>query len=68
MEKIILHKESCKACGYCKDVCKKGAISVSEYINSKGYEVMEVDEEKCIKCGLCYTMCPEYVFEILEVE
>ncbi|MEG0051430.1 MAG: 4Fe-4S binding protein [Terrisporobacter sp.] len=67
MEKIILHKESCKACGYCKGVCKKEAIITSEYINSKGYQVVDVDEDKCIKCGMCYTMCPEYVFEILEV-
>lgn len=68
MEKMILHKESCKSCGYCKNVCAKKAIIMGDYINDKGYQTIDVIEEKCVKCGLCYVMCPEYVFEILEVE
>lgn len=68
MEKMVVHKESCKACGYCQLACKKDAIVLSDYVNQKGYQTREVDTEKCISCGMCYTMCPEYVFEILEVE
>ncbi|CAH2213805.1 4Fe-4S binding protein [Tepidibacter aestuarii] len=67
MEKLILHKESCKSCHYCINICPKDAISLSSYMNSKGYQTIKVDEEKCVKCGSCYVMCPEYVFEIVEV-
>lgn len=67
MEKMVLHLESCKNCRYCVVVCPKKAISVSTNINKKGYPTVLVDEEKCIKCGTCYTVCPDYVYEIVEV-
>lgn len=67
MEKTILHVESCKGCRYCINFCPKEAISISSYINKKGYQVVDVDESKCVKCGICHTVCPDYVFEIVEV-
>lgn len=41
-------------------------MSVSDNVNRKGYNTMEIDEEKCTKCGSCYTVCPDYVYEIVE--
>ena len=65
MEKVYTNTVRCKGCGYCINACPKDAISVSEHVNEKGYNTIEVDEEKCVQCGACYKMCPDYVFEIL---
>lgn len=64
--KVILHVERCKGCLYCSIACPVQAISVSDNVNRKGYNTMEIDEEKCTKCGSCYTVCPDYVYEIVE--
>jgi len=37
-------------------------------MNSKGYAVVEVDQDKCIGCGICYTVCPDYVITIKDEE
>jgi len=68
MEKLIIHSESCKSCKYCVNNCPKKALSTSGKINGKGYDYVEVDHDKCICCGICYNVCPDYVFEIKEVE
>ncbi|SHI42686.1 2-oxoglutarate ferredoxin oxidoreductase subunit delta [Dethiosulfatibacter aminovorans DSM 17477] len=68
MKRLITNVESCKSCRYCEDNCPKDAIRVNGEINSKGYPTVVVDHEKCIVCGICYNVCPDYVFEIHEVE
>lgn len=67
MKKVVLHPDSCKGCRYCLHFCPKEALSVTEMVNSKGYLPVQVDAHKCITCGLCYIVCPDYVFELLEV-
>lgn len=63
-DKAYANPDRCKGCYYCMNECPKKAISISGYVNSKGYEAIEVDQEKCIGCGICYTVCPDCVFEI----
>jgi len=65
MAKIELNIDRCKGCYLCMENCPKEAISVSGNVNAKGYEYIQVDDEKCVACGGCYQMCPDYVFEIL---
>lgn len=65
-EKIITYQERCKGCHYCLAACKKDALRVSEYTNKKGYRAIEADQEKCVACGSCFTVCPDYVFELVE--
>ena len=65
MDKVRLSVERCKGCYLCIENCKKGAISLSAYTNSKGVVTIQVDQEKCVQCGSCYAMCPDLVFEIL---
>ena len=55
-----------QGCLYCSIECPADAISVSENVNAKGYNTMEIDREKCTTCGTCYTVCPDYVYEIIE--
>lgn len=64
-EKVILHIESCKGCGYCEAACPRKAIILSGPLNQKGYPTPVLDEEKCTACGVCYIVCPDYVYEIV---
>lgn len=65
MTKLMVNCERCKGCLLCKKECPVNAISISNKINEKGYQVIEVDETKCKKCGICISVCPDYVFEIV---
>jgi len=65
MQKIMTEIERCKGCYLCMANCPKEAIHLSGKVNQKGYEYIEVDQEKCIACGSCYQMCPDFVFSIL---
>ncbi len=62
--KAKVNAERCKGCRLCMVFCPKGAISVDNYSNKKGYEPVKVDEDKCIGCGICYKICPDFVYEI----
>jgi len=66
MEKMIITVESCKACLYCVEMCPKQAITLSKHINKSGYQTIAVDKAKCVLCGRCVTVCPDYVYEIVE--
>lgn len=66
MRKLVIHEESCKACGYCVKNCPKEALSLAGQINKAGYITTLVDTEKCILCGICYNVCPDYVYEIID--
>lgn len=64
MNKVVIKKERCKACGFCIRECPKKAISMTNETNSKGYTTIKIDIEKCISCGVCYWVCPDCVFEL----
>lgn len=65
MEKIIIDASRCKGCGYCMNACPKGALTVSDTVNAKGYHPITADEEKCVSCGSCYQVCPDYVITLV---
>lgn len=64
---VVQHTERCKGCLYCSIACPVEAISISDEVNAKGYNTMMIDKDKCTTCGTCYTVCPDYVYEIVEV-
>ena len=68
MEKMTIHSQSCKGCGYCVVNCPKKAVLLEGAINKAGYITPIVDETKCILCGICYNVCPDYVYEIIKEE
>ena len=45
----------CCACGACKDICSRNAISL--YVNEIGDFTPVVDESRCISCGACQAVC-----------
>lgn len=60
--------EWCKSCGYCVAQCPRGALSIGEHLNEAGYHHVLLDESRCVGCGVCYSVCPDYVFRIVEEE
>ncbi len=68
MRKAILQTAWCKSCGYCAAQCPRGALTIGNELNEGGYRHVVIDEEKCIGCGICYSVCPDYVFRIVETE
>lgn len=52
----ICNHLSCTACGACKNVCSKSAISMQE--DSEGFLYPYIDESSCVNCGLCQKVCP----------
>jgi len=65
MNKFVVERELCKACGLCIRVCPKKIIEFSTDINSKGYTPIQCnDEMKCIGCKMCIQTCPDMVIEI----
>jgi len=66
LKKLVIHKNSCKACGFCIDQCPKNALKFGEEFNESGYAAVETDDILCNKCGICYRVCPDSVFELFE--
>lgn len=64
MEELIMDIDRCKGCLLCVSVCPVHALTPSEELGAKGYQIVAYNSEKCIKCGSCYKICPDYVFEI----
>lgn len=65
MEKIIIKKDRCKACGLCVANCPKKALSLGNDLNANGYRHVVVDMDACIACGTCYVVCPDGVYTIV---
>lgn len=55
-------KDLCVACGSCKKVCPRNAITIY-----KGKYAL-VDESKCIGCSLCAKECPASIINIIKKE
>ena len=64
MAKIIgtieVQTQRCKGCSICVVSCPTQAISLSKFVNDKGYNYCELSEpEKCIGCAGCGQVCPD---------
>lgn len=55
-------KDECVACGQCKKVCPRNAISIIKGMYS------QVDENLCVGCKKCISVCPADVIELIELE
>lgn len=54
----VIPKDECVACGCCKKVCPRSAISIYKGI----YAV--IDSDLCIGCGVCQRTCPASIIKM----
>ena len=53
MSKVKVDFSRCKGCFLCTSVCPKGVLLPSTELGAKGFEIVQIDEEKeCIGCGI----------------
>lgn len=57
----VIDKESCSACGICKEVCPDNAVLVKK-------EVYCIEYDYCKGCGLCSYECPADAIEMVYEE
>lgn len=64
LPKINYKENLCKACCLCIEFCPTKAISLSDTLNERGYQILRFDEDLCISCGNCYRMCPDLAISL----
>lgn len=58
--RIEIDEERCKGCKLCVSVCPKGILTISKWLNEKGYMPAEVtDMSQCTGCSMCAIICPD---------
>lgn len=61
MKRATVEKSFCVACGCCKKVCPKGAVTIHKGIFAT------INNEICIGCGKCALVCPASVILLEEL-
>lgn len=56
MQITLCERGECIGCFACRQVCKKGAISIEHSVD--GFTYPAIDHEKCVVCGACRKACP----------
>ncbi|MBN2040466.1 MAG: 4Fe-4S binding protein [Spirochaetes bacterium] len=54
--KLTVDKSLCTACGICRDLCPRKAITVRDFA--------EIDQNLCTLCGRCVSQCPAGALQI----
>ncbi len=66
---LYIEERLCKGCGLCVHFCKRDTLRVSDRLNVKGYNVVEVfAPEKCKACKLCEMNCPDFAIYVESVK
>jgi 2-oxoglutarate ferredoxin oxidoreductase subunit delta len=62
---VVINAEQCKGCELCISACNRGALSLSDTQNRKGYQPASLSRpEKCNGCSLCAIMCPDVAITV----
>lgn len=61
-KKAVVDIAKCVACGCCKKVCPKSAITIEKGLYSK------IDESICVGCGKCVLSCPADIIKLEQRE
>lgn len=49
---VSVEKKECVACGECRNVCKKAAVTLKNGVHASICEI------SCVACALCAKRCP----------
>lgn len=62
---IEINQELCKGCQVCISFCPKAVISISDKVNSGGYQPAAFNKDgECTGCAVCALVCPEVAIEV----
>lgn len=57
---VVIDIERCKGCSVCVEVCPVNAISLSRFVNDKGYHYCQLsNKDNCVGCANCGQVCPD---------
>jgi len=65
--KVEIDIQKCKGCELCTVACKKQELSLSDTINSKGYQYIIAKNEVCNACMDCALVCPDAVITVYKI-
>ncbi|MDR3299380.1 MAG: 4Fe-4S dicluster domain-containing protein [Candidatus Accumulibacter sp.] len=66
---IQLDFEACKACGYCRIVCRKHVYGQGSGFNKKGYRAFSaLKADSCTGCLRCFYVCPDFCLEVIKLD
>lgn len=64
---VSVMTERCKGCRFCIEFCPQHLLYESDETNSKGYHIVQMDNDnsdKCIGCDMCSMVCPEFAIHV----
>jgi len=68
MYEVVVITDNCKACGYCKEVCKMDVFKMADEFNKRGVKPMvPANTNRCVGCLMCFYACPDFAIEIREI-
>ncbi len=62
---VEIARDLCKACDYCKEICRMGVFGTSDTFNAIGYRpAAAVADGRCVGCLKCFAICPDFAISI----
>jgi len=63
--RVEINIERCKGCGVCIDACPFNLLTLSNTVNHRGYNYIEVrEQERCTGCANCAIVCPDFIITV----
>jgi 2-oxoglutarate ferredoxin oxidoreductase subunit delta len=56
---VVIHRDLCKGCGLCIEVCPPGVLQQDTELNHLGFHPAMYTGHWCTACGICFYACPE---------
>lgn len=64
---VVIDAARCKGCELCIPACPPRVLRMSARRNASGYLLPEL-LEGCTGCGACLLVCPDFCFEVYQLD